>query len=176
MAFISPESAKQLRLAGRRFILGAWRRLPGYLLIGIAAAVSVVYIDKASTSKLTELENVLFQVITMGIGLLGSYVLGDASAKEGAKEIVKPHARSAFRRVVSLYASLGRLLEAMSKSKTCLSDNPEAIAAIERFEGLVLEQVFTANDTIEDWGDLLPEELAELKAKSESLQQNNFRP
>jgi uncharacterized membrane protein len=170
----STESVKPLRKALLRFVLVTLKCVPGFLLIALAAAISVIYISKASPGKLTDLENILFQVITMGIGLLGSFFVGTATAKESAKEIIKPHARSAFRRVLSLYASLGRLLEAISKSKQNLAGHPEAIAAIEKFESLVLEQIYTANDTIEDWGDLLPEETAEIKAKNAAQQTNQL--
>ena len=138
----------------------------GRILIGIALVFSVAFLAIASHRKLTDLENVLFQVISLGIGLIGAYVLGEASAKENAMEIVRPHARSAFRRVLSLYDSLSRLLQTMSSSKKLLVENSGAVAAIEKFESLVLEQLCTSGHAIEDWEDLVPEEIAILKAKA----------
>ena len=138
----------------------------GRILIGIAVVFSVAFLAIASHRKLTDLENVLFQVISLGVGLIGAYVLGEASAKENAMEIVRPHARSAFRRVLSLYESLSRLLQTMSSSKKLLVENPVAVAAIEKFESLVLEQLCTSGHAIEDWEDLVPEEIAILKAKA----------
>jgi hypothetical protein len=142
----------------------------GRFLIGIAVVFSVAFLVIASHRKLTDLENVLFQVFSLGIGLIGAYVLGESSSKEKAMEIVRPHARSAFRRVLSLYDSLSRLLQTMGRSKNFLDGNPSAIAAIEMFESLVLEQLYTSGHSIEDWEDLVPEEIAELKARASKQQ------
>jgi hypothetical protein len=142
----------------------------GRFLIGIAVVFSVAFLAIASHRKLTDLENVLFQIFSLGIGLIGAYVLGEASSKEKAMEIVRPHARSAFRRVLSLYESLSRLLQTMGRSKQLLDGNPSAIAAIEMFESLVLEQLCTSGHSIEDWEDLVPEEIAELKARASKQQ------
>ncbi len=139
-------------------------------MIAIAIFSSVLFINKASERKLSDLENIQFQIITMGIGLLGSYLLGGATAKESAMDIVRPHAKSAFRRVLSLYASLGRLNKTMDKVKQSLSANPQAITAIERFQDLVIEQINTSGDTIEDWGDIVPDEVAKIKKRSQSLE------
>lgn len=81
-------------------------------------------------------------------------------------DIVRPHAKSAFRRVVSLYESLRRLLYTMEKLKTSLDGNHQAIEAIERFQDLVTEQLSTSGDTIEDWSDLVPDEVAKLKERA----------
>ena len=36
---------------------------------------------------------------------------------------------------------------------------------IEKFEGIVIEQLATSGDSLEDWNDLVPEEIAALKAR-----------
>jgi hypothetical protein len=102
----------------------------------------VIYIHKASGPiRLTELENTLFQVISLGIGILGSFLLGGATAKENAINIVRPHAKSAFRRVLSLYGSLYRLRDTMERIMRDLDGNPEAMTALERLKDLVTEQI-----------------------------------
>jgi hypothetical protein len=119
----------------------------------------------AAHRELSSLENVLLQVLSLGLGLIGSYVLGVASARENAFEIVKPHARSAFRRVLSLYQSLSRLLQTMSNDKAKIEGNLEAVIIIEKFESIVIEQLATSGDSLEDWNDLVPEEIAALKSQ-----------
>lgn len=71
---------------------------------------------------------------------------------------------------MALYASLARLHNTMDKVKPTLDATPQAIAAIERFQDLVIEQINTSGNTIEDWGDLVPEEVAKVKEQSAALQ------
>lgn len=137
----------------------------GQLLVLVSVAIAIAFVAIASHRDLTPLENVLLQVMSLGLGLFGSYVLGEASARENALEIVKPHARSAFRRVLSLYESLSRLLRTMSNDRSKITNNPEAVMIIEKFEGIVIEQLATSGDSLEDWNDLVPEEIAALKAR-----------
>jgi hypothetical protein len=58
----------------------------------------------------------------------------------------------------------------MDKVKSTLVPSPEAIAAIERFQDLVIEQINTSGNTIDDWGDLVPEEVAKVKEQLAALQ------
>jgi hypothetical protein len=131
----------------------------------ISVAVAIAFLVVAAHRELSSLENVLLQVLSLGLGLIGSYVLGVASARENAFEIVKPHARSAFRRVLSLYQSLSRLLQTMSNDKAKIEGNLEAVIIIEKFESIVIEQLATSGDSLEDWNDLVPEEIAALKSQ-----------
>ena len=85
------------------------------------------------------------------------------SAKETAREIIKPHARSAFRRLVALYKSLSRLAYAIQTAKEAAPDNPQAMAILDRLDAIVTEQIGTADDALEDWNDVVPEELASLR-------------
>jgi hypothetical protein len=89
----------------------------GIFLVMISTIISVASIYISSQRDLTSLENTLFQLIILAIGLLGSYVIGRESTKESAKELIKPHARSAFRRLLSLYSSLSRLAGLIKDSK-----------------------------------------------------------
>ncbi len=120
--------AKTLQRPATRFL----KRVPGLALIALAGFSSVLFVNKASERKLSDLENIQFQIITMSIGLTGSYLLGGVTAREAAEDIVRPHAKSAFRRVMALYASLARLHKTMDKVKPTLVATPQAIAAIER--------------------------------------------
>lgn len=115
--------------------------------------------------SLTGIESVLLQVFSLGIGLLGSFILGRESAREAAKDLVKPHARSAFRRLLSLYRSLSRLAVAIQNARPVNNADPIHPSVLDRLESLVIEQIATADDALEDWRDIVPEDVEELRAK-----------
>lgn len=135
----------------------------GIAFVVLSVVVSVAFLLMASHRDLTALENTLLQVISLGLGLVGSYVMGKESAKETAKEIVKPHARSAFRRLVALYKSLSRLAYAIQGARASATENAQAVAILDRLDAIVTEQIGTADDALEDWNDVVPEELASLR-------------
>jgi chaperonin cofactor prefoldin len=54
-----------------------------------------------------------------------------------------------------------------------LDGNPEAMTALERLKDVVTEQIETSADTLEDWEDLVPEEVAKLKEKLSALQSSH---
>ena len=76
-------------------------------VVTLAVFGFVVYV--ASERALSQLEVVLFQVLTLGLGLFGSFWFGRSSAREAARDVVRPHARSALRTILSLRDSLFRL-------------------------------------------------------------------
>ena len=43
--------------------------------------------------------------------------------------------------------------------------NPQAAAIVDRLESIVVEQIATAADALEDWRDVLPEDLYALQAE-----------
>lgn len=120
----------------------------------------------AAIRTLTSLENVLLQVISLSAGLAGSFIFGRRSAREAAREIIKPHARSAFRRVLSLYRSLAR-----ASATIKLSQAPESEEALQvtlaRLDTIVTEQLAAADDALEDWRDIVPDDVKELTKNGE---------
>jgi hypothetical protein len=137
----------------------------GVILVTIAVVVAILFSIIASYRDLTGLENVLLQVFSLGIGLIGSYVLGRESAREAAREFVKPHARSAFRRLLSLYRSLSRLALAIQAARPINKSDPMTSSILDKLEGIVIEQIATADDALEDWRDIVPEDVQELRAQ-----------
>ena len=129
-------------------------------------AVSAFFVIVSSTRDLTALENTLLQVFSIGLGLAGSFIIGREGSKEAAVDLIKPHAKSAFRRVLSLYNSLSRLATAIEAQKEQLSSNKAALHSLEKLQGIVIEQISTADDAMEDWKDIIPEELDKLKVTS----------
>ena len=137
----------------------------GLLFVVLSVLISVVFLVMATKRDLTALENTLLQVLSLGLGLVGSYIMGMQSAQETAKDIIKPHARSAFRRLLSLYRSLSRLAFAIQSARTGVQENAEAVAILDRLDAIVTEQIGTADDALEDWNDVVPEEVANLRAQ-----------
>ena len=137
------------------------------LLILVAIGISALVVYITTTRALTTVESILWQVFVLTAGLAGSFIFGRQSAKEAAKEMIKPHARSAFRRLVSLYESLSRASTVIEMTES--SESSEDIrVTIAKLDTIVTEQLSTADDALEDWNDIVPEDVEELKQKLES--------
>ena len=135
------------------------------LLFSISVSVILAYI--ATKRTLSGLESILWQIFVFAGGLAGSFIFGRQSAYQAAREIIKPHARSAFRRLLSLYHSLSRAATAIQSVQ--ISDSQENYqVALARLEEIVIEQMSTADDALEDWRDIVPEDVEELKQKRQS--------
>ena len=139
-------------------ILERW--LP-IILVVLAFLVAGFSVHIASGRALTELEGTLLQAFALLFGLVGSFLFGRQSTRDAAKEIIKPHARSAFRRLISLYESLSRAALEIEYSKNNKDNNYEKVA-LAKLEAIVIEQLATADDALEDWRDIVPEDVAEL--------------
>ncbi len=137
------------------------------LLVLIAIGISALVVYTTTTRTLTVVESTIWQVFVLTAGLAGSFILGQQSAKEAAREIIKPHARSAFRRLVSLYESLSQ-----ASTEIQLTENSESTddirVVIAKLDAIVTEQLTAADDALEDWRDIVPEDVEELKQNLES--------
>ena len=83
-------------------------------------------------------------------------------------EVIKPHARSAFRRVTALYQSLYRLSNRIEELNR---ENPDN--RLELIQALVHEQIATGQDAMEDWRDIVPEDVEEIERRSLGHEQSN---
>lgn len=146
------------------------KRVP-WLLILISVGVAIAYIVIASKRKLTPLEATMLQLFILSLGLTASFIFGKRSAKEAAKDLIKPHARSAFRRLIFLYQSLSRLATAIEQAKQEEISELNGNMVLEKLEAIVVEQIATADDALEDWRDIVPEDVEELMYKLRSEKQ-----
>lgn len=144
--------------------------VPSLFLIA-SFAIAAFFVYMSSDRNLTTLENSLFQIFTLAVGLIGSYLLGRESTAKNARELMKPHARSAFRRLVALYRGLSRIGGEIQVSRLNLSADQYINSCLGKLEGMVTEQIATAADALEDWNDIVPEDVQELKQKLEALNQ-----
>ena len=130
------------------------------LLAVITIVLSVILIFVAQSRSLTPLEGILFQVVILAAGLGASYMIGKNAAMEAARSIIRPHARSAFRRVYNLYASLYRL---STRIEMLNDQNPDH--RLQLIRALVDEQFATGGDALEDWRDIIPEDVDEMERR-----------
>jgi hypothetical protein len=148
----------------------------GFGLVAIAVVVSAGTVITAMDRALTTLELTLFQVISLSLGLTGSYVFGRYSAHAAARDVIRPHARSAFRRVLSLYGALQRYAVAVEERRAVLTEisrNHDGSVPIQHVEtalallsAQVIEQIGTAGDAMEDWRDLVPDEVEKIERRA----------
>lgn len=144
------------------------------LFLTASVVIAAFFIYLSADRNLTTLESSLFQIFTLSVGLIGSYLLGKESAAKNARELMKPHARSAFRRLVALYRGLSRIDGEIQVSRLSMSTEQYINSCLGKLEGMVTEQIATAADALEDWNDIVPEDVQELKEKLESaIQRGN---
>ncbi|MHB8834379.1 MAG: hypothetical protein ACYC9Y_01510 [Candidatus Methylomirabilia bacterium] len=144
-------------------------RTQATILLVLSILFAIGFSVTASGRNLTSLENVLLQFFTLAVGFIGSFILGKETARDAARQMIKPHARSAFRRLLSLYRSLSRLSVVIQESRASDPDGKNPTAVLDRIEGIVVEQISTADDALEDWQDIVPEDVSELRAKIKTL-------
>jgi hypothetical protein len=150
----------------------SWGR--GQWLVATAVVLAIAAVIVGVAGDLLALA--ILQAITLVFSVYGSYVLGQVSARQAAQDLVRPHARSAFRRMLNLYAALGRLHTEVGQQLTRLTTltsmddktlNFEHVrASLMLLEAVVIEQIATGEDAIEDWRDLVPNEVAEIELKA----------
>lgn len=141
-------------------------------LIGgsVVFVVAMLVYSAMKDPPLTEVELLLFQIVIFGLGMAGSYLFGRSSAEQAARDVVRPHAISAFRRVVSLYEALRRFVVTIENQRSRLVGGPFASSderipsvqvdsAMELFIVQITEQIGTANDAVDDWRDIVPDEV-----------------
>ena len=132
-----------------------------FVLFSIFTVISSVtlvifFIWVSSSRTLTQLENSLFQVVCLLFGFGGSYGIGRYIAIESNSL----HSRPAFRRILSLYKSLSRV--AQETEDLINNENISKEQALIRVKIMVTEQIATADDAVNDWKDIIPQEVEEI--------------
>ena len=146
-------------------------KITATLLIFIALMTMFFIAYIATERALTEIEAIAFQILVFLAGFGGSYIFGRRSSRDSIRETIEPHARSAFRRLMSLYRSISHVAATIESEE--LSDDASKLNVI---RAIVVEQIATANDALADWQDVVPESVENLRAelrKSEQGGQKN---
>jgi hypothetical protein len=132
------------------------------VLVIIALGLSGFFVYVATFRSLTLLEGTLLQIFILVAGLGGSGWFGRQFG------VNRSHARSAFRRVLQLYKSISRLSATIQSVPASPSvDDYKLVLA--RIDTGVTEQIATADDALEDWHDLVPEQVEELRGRGHSI-------
>jgi len=131
------------------------------LLAALMLAVLQVYIS--STRALTPLEGSLLQLLTLASSIAGSVMGTRLSASAAARDVLTPSARSAFRRLVSIYGGLDRIAQALRTGSD--SRASEVRSELSRALAIAGELLCTLDDALEDWHDLVPDQVRELRAR-----------
>lgn len=141
-------------------------RIGPALLLLFSIGISIILAYTATQRTLSGLESALWQIFVFAGGLAGSFIFGRQSAREAAKEILKPHARSAARYLISLYKSVLRAKSAASIEVSQDFKSHENYHVIRAYLiATFTEQLATADDALENWRDVLDEELEDLIEK-----------
>jgi hypothetical protein len=156
-------------------VVGRWlqreatvARLASLTAIGFGVSLEVWSIFSAQDHPLTARESAIVQAFGWAVGIYASWQFGRSSLPAAAKELVKRQVRSAFRRTKDLYGSAARLSSAVDERRDALrglKNQTGDVAltdvelALDLLHALVNEQIGRLNDALEDWRDLVPEEI-----------------
>jgi hypothetical protein len=153
-----------------------WRRYWQAIVLGALATATVVLQVMVSRDRaLTGPEVALFGGVALGLTIWATFLAARQTIEEAAQASIRPHARSALRRVVTLSGALDRLAALVDREKRqfVLETDDESFEAIlfatqarqslDKLAGVVQEQQASAKDAIEDWSDILPDESRMLK-------------
>lgn len=179
------DSDARNELPAQNGFLRKWGATPGpYLILGsIVLAILTVVVGTAKVGPGEEpnrLATSLLQAITLVFGTWGSFVLGRDASREAARAQVRQHAKSAFRRVLTLYGALGRLRAQAETEMAFLRDKQDAPTSsvrldiaqmsLDKLRLMSLEQIATGEDALEDWRDLAPDEVARIETQANRQQ------
>jgi hypothetical protein len=106
-------------------------------------------------------------VVLLLISLFGSYVIGRSTTSTSD---VRPHAKKAFRRVVTHYRALAAVPALIESQRAMLAEQaartdddvvPMAFVqnALWVVDFQINQQLATVNDAMEDWRDIVPDEV-----------------
>jgi hypothetical protein len=129
--------------------------------------------------KSTSLENGLLQFISFVFSTAIALAIGYFSAREQGRELVQPHGRKAVRRIVTLGSGIQSFGEILAAERTRMERQAEQSGSVTLSEvettftvlaSQIDGQLRTVGDAIEDWRDVVPDEV---RAIEEQAQRND---
>ena len=123
--------------------------------------VGSTYLALQYFRELSRVETTLFHIMTWGIGLCASYVFAMIATRSSARQEYALHARASFRRVLGLYNSLFKLSERIESLRAQEVAGPTP--AFDLLQALVNEQITTVQASIEDWRDIVPDQVEQVE-------------
>ncbi len=155
---------------------GRVRRGSGLIaLVALTLVLAYATIRVGLDPQATKLSAALLQVMTLLFGVFTAHVYSNVAADQAARDVIRPHARASIRRSVHLYRAMERHAVALQEHLRELSVssstddhgnqtvNLEAVKwSIVGLDRLVREHLATAKDALEDWRDIVPEEVEKI--------------
>lgn len=158
------------------------KRISIPLLLGIGAlalvALLALTILITGDEESTKLENGLLQFISFVITVAISVGIGYFSAKEQGRGILKPHGRKSVRRIVNLGDGVRAFGTTIETERARFKHRSDQDGHIDVFEvertldvlyGQLEGQIRTVNDAIEDWRDVVPEDVAAIEERAKGV-------
>ena len=125
----------------------------------VVFAAVMVLVSAFREQPLSALELALWQIISLALGLFGSYLFGRSSAVSDARDLIGPQARYAMRSVLVLYRGILRLSDAVERLKSGKDDT-----RFELLQMLIQNQADEARSAIANWRDVIPDDYADVAA------------
>ena len=146
----------------------------GAALVAVSIGLGILTVYVGTRTHPNTFATLLLQAITLVFSTYGAYVFAKASVEDAARALVTPHARSAFRRVRSIYEALGRLLDLIDRQSVNFNvarkpsvpdtlDYETVRLTMLMLERIITEQVSTVDDALDDWRDLVPDEVQQIE-------------
>lgn len=133
----------------------------GIAFIIASVVIACLFLYMSWERELSSLENIMFQIFLLVPALVGSYIIGKKTSQTAAYEKFKLHARPAFRRILYLYYGLSRLAQAVEEEIQVSKDS----GFLGKFKATITEQFFTVDGALEDWRDIVPEDVEEIEQR-----------
>jgi hypothetical protein len=131
-----------------------------------------------SRENVSEYEQGLLQFILFAAGAGLTYFFGALSVKAEAQDLIQRDARKAVRRIVNLASGVQDFAVALKRESDRvlvvaaendgLVPGATAQAAFDALAGHIPGQLRTLEDAIEDWRDIVPEQVADLERRAKA--------
>ena len=144
----------------------AWENSHKYIWHTLLGIISIFVIGSYwytafTGSKFSVLESFLWQLFGIVCGVVSSALF----SREISRGVDKKHARSAFRRLLSLAKQI-RLAEHFIEFSQSVKSIDDYKLILARLEGTVSGQISMVDDALEDWKDIVPEEIEKIEAEA----------
>ena len=147
-----------------------WHKSSAILILTIVVVIALIAIG-SSVQTTTAFTGILLDILLLIVSISASWFFAQSSAKQAAKDTFAPIARSAFRRLRSTQRGLYQASERISKERAASADlrtrtgeqtDNETLNVI---GAIITQQLYAIGDAMEDWADIVPDELEGLRAQ-----------
>ncbi|MEU8047002.1 hypothetical protein AB0I85_21100 [Micromonospora echinofusca] len=153
--------------------LFGWQALP-YLLVALSVVLagwlSFYYIQRAGdqANPPSQLEQALFGIFSLAAGAILSWLTSAYYSSRQARDQFQQLARPALRRVTAARDSAESVLVAIERRRGLLADSDTPVCeSLTSLYELVEQHARVLDDAIEDWQEVLPEDVRAVHAQEE---------